>query len=134
MMMMMMIIIIVIDAYISVSGLLCGYIIYHRAPNGVLSVMVRVILCRITCVSLLALSIDLFFFTFTRRQYILPIAQQHAGTQYGHGELIIESKRKMKWEWHRNVDGENIVRDQVTVCNTYLGLDADCDNTHTKKE
>jgi hypothetical protein len=40
------------------------------------------------------------------------------GTQYGHGELIVKSKDKMTWRWHRNVDGEKVTKDEVTICNS----------------
>lgn len=32
----------------------------------------------------------------------------------------------MTWQWHRNVDGEAILRDEVTICNTAKGMPASC--------
>jgi acid phosphatase type 7 len=48
------------------------------------------------------------------------------GTQYGHGQLIFHNDRKLTWQWHRNLDGMKILRDEVTVCNTAKGLPAGC--------
>jgi hypothetical protein len=39
------------------------------------------------------------------------------GTQYGHGELHVLNAEKMIWTWNRNVDGEIIFKDSVTICN-----------------
>lgn len=43
------------------------------------------------------------------------------GTQYGHGELSLLDKTKMVWKWNRNVDGEVVSYDEVTVCNSAFG-------------
>lgn len=32
----------------------------------------------------------------------------------------------MTWQWHRNVDGVRILRDEVTICNTAKGMYASC--------
>lgn len=40
------------------------------------------------------------------------------GTQYGHGELQLHNRDKLTWKWFRNVDGEFINMDEVTICNT----------------
>lgn len=48
------------------------------------------------------------------------------GTQYGHAELAILSKDKMEWRWMRNVDGLMISHDDVVLCNTAFGLNANC--------
>jgi hypothetical protein len=42
------------------------------------------------------------------------------GTQYGHGELVLNDANTLTWRWHRNVDGERITKDQVTLCNSAL--------------
>jgi len=43
------------------------------------------------------------------------------GSQYGHGELSLLDKNKMTWKWNRNVDGEIVDFDEVTVCNSAFG-------------
>ena len=48
------------------------------------------------------------------------------GTQFGHGVVHIFNETHMEWEWHRNVDGEAVVKDRLLLCNTGLGLPADC--------
>jgi hypothetical protein len=40
------------------------------------------------------------------------------GTQYGHGELELQSKDKMIWRWYRNVDGNIVDKDEYVVCNS----------------
>ncbi len=35
------------------------------------------------------------------------------GTQYGHGELLLQDKNKMVWRWNRNVDGSVVDMDSV---------------------
>jgi hypothetical protein len=32
----------------------------------------------------------------------------------------------MTWQWHRNQDGQKILRDEVTICNTAKGMPAGC--------
>lgn len=32
----------------------------------------------------------------------------------------------MTWQWHRNLDGVRVLRDEVTVCNTAKGMPASC--------
>lgn len=54
------------------------------------------------------------------------------------GNLIFHNDRRMTWQWHRNLDGEKILRDEVTICNTAKGLAAGCgrragDNAGTSK-
>lgn len=44
-------------------------------------------------------------------------------------QLTLESEERLTWEWHRNVDGEYVVRDRVALCNVALGLPADCSST-----
>ena len=41
------------------------------------------------------------------------------GTQYGHGRLIMKDSFSLKWEWHRNVDGERVVVDAVEIFNSH---------------
>ena len=41
------------------------------------------------------------------------------GTQYGHGRLMMKDTSSLKWEWHRNVDGERVVMDTVEIFNTH---------------
>jgi hypothetical protein len=48
------------------------------------------------------------------------------GTQYGHAELSLLSPEKMQWRWMRNVDGLTVSMDDITVCNTALGKNANC--------
>ena len=43
------------------------------------------------------------------------------GTQYGHGILTFVDSQRMVWEWHRNVDGEFVVIDSRTICNSAFG-------------
>lgn len=43
------------------------------------------------------------------------------GTQFGHGELEIYNSTFALWTWHRNVDGEPVVRDSVGICNSAFG-------------
>ena len=43
------------------------------------------------------------------------------GTQYGHGVLNVINDQKLQWEWHRNVDGEFVVVDSRTICNSAFG-------------
>ena len=40
------------------------------------------------------------------------------GTQYGHGRLVMKDSSALKWEWHRNVDGERVVVDSVEIFNS----------------
>jgi hypothetical protein len=48
--------------------------------------------------------------------FVLPLSRQ----------ITLHSAAKMTWQWHRNLDGEKILQDQVTICNTALGLPASC--------
>lgn len=48
------------------------------------------------------------------------------GTQYGHGILKFDDASHLEWEWHRNIDGEPILKDSIKICNTALGLNAYC--------
>lgn len=48
------------------------------------------------------------------------------GTQYGHAELSLLSRDKMQWRWMRNVDGQMISQDDVTLCNTAFTKSANC--------
>ena len=43
------------------------------------------------------------------------------GTQYGHGILTVVNSSTLVWEWHRNVDGEFVVVDKRTICNSAFG-------------
>jgi acid phosphatase type 7 len=43
------------------------------------------------------------------------------GTQYGHGQLSLWSKDKLTWRWFRNVDGQVISKDEMTLCNSAFG-------------
>ncbi len=43
------------------------------------------------------------------------------GTQYGHGELLLQDRNKMVWRWFRNADGQVVDKDEVTVCNSAFG-------------
>lgn len=49
------------------------------------------------------------------------------GTQFGHGEMVVEDRDRLVWRWMRNVDGEAISKDEVTICNTAFGGTATCD-------
>ena len=40
------------------------------------------------------------------------------GMQYGHGRLVMKDSSALKWEWHRNVDGERVVVDSVEIFNS----------------
>ena len=46
----------------------------------------------------------------------------HNGTQYGHGVMKLFNKTHMGWAWHRNVDGEVVIMDEVYICNPFFGL------------
>jgi len=48
------------------------------------------------------------------------------GTQYGHGVIQFYNESHMEWQWHRNIDHEPVVTDSYLLCNTALGLNADC--------
>lgn len=48
------------------------------------------------------------------------------GTQYGHGELILNNKDQLTWKWHRNVDGEKITKDEITICNVAFNSKVYC--------
>jgi len=48
------------------------------------------------------------------------------GTQYGHGELTLVNTTHMEWAWVRNLDGDEVHSDSVTICNSALGVRADC--------
>lgn len=64
-------------------------------------------------------------------QYIDPAPAWSAfrnGSQYGHGELLVINKTHLFWEWHRNVDGEVVFKDQIYICNS-LFMPATCSNT-----
>lgn len=42
-------------------------------------------------------------------------------------QLIVQSDKRLTWEWHRNIDNEELEMDTVDVCNKiYQGLGADC--------
>lgn len=41
-------------------------------------------------------------------------------------QLVLEDEEKLTWQWHRNVDGEFVVRDSMSVCNVARGWHADC--------
>ena len=47
------------------------------------------------------------------------------GTQYGHGELALQTKNQLVWRWKRNVDGLPVIQDKLVLCNSYFGP-ADC--------
>lgn len=63
-------------------------------------------------------------------EYVTPTPEWSAfrnGTQYGHGVIRIHNESHMQWEWHRNIDGEPVLRDSVIICNSALGgLQSDC--------
>ena len=41
-------------------------------------------------------------------------------------QIILENEDKLTWQWHRNVDGEPINMDEITICNTARGLATAC--------
>lgn len=62
-------------------------------------------------------------------QYYEPTPSWSAfrnGTQYGHGEIHFSNATHLTWEWHRNIDGEFIQQDTLSLCNTALGYSTDC--------
>jgi len=48
------------------------------------------------------------------------------GTQYGHGVLTLINETHSEWTWNRNVDGVKVAQDTVYICNTGVGLKANC--------
>lgn len=38
----------------------------------------------------------------------------------------------MSWQWFRNVDGNKVLRDEVTICNTAKGMSVSCGNGAAK--
>jgi len=55
-------------------------------------------------------------------QYYEPAPSWSAyrnGTQYGHGELTVISATQARWTWLRNVDGEYVNKDELTLTNTW---------------
>lgn len=59
-------------------------------------------------------------------QDAVKLTQDPAAATLRPGNLIFHNDRKMTWQWHRNVDGEAILRDEVLVCNTAKGMPASC--------
>jgi acid phosphatase type 7 len=61
--------------------------------------------------------------------YVEPIPSWSAyrnGTQFGHGVIHFYNESHMEWQWHRNIDHEPVVTDSYVLCNTALGMNADC--------
>lgn len=48
------------------------------------------------------------------------------------GKLTFHNDRKMSWQWFRNVDGNKVLRDEVTICNTAEGMSVSCGNGAAK--
>lgn len=39
------------------------------------------------------------------------------GTQYGHASFTVVNTTHSLWQWHRNLDGAKVTRDEAYVCN-----------------